>query len=241
MLVKSRAVVLHTLKYTDDSVIVDAFTEARGKVSFIVRLSRSRRAAVKSAFFQPLSLLELEWNHKETSALARLKSVRVWLPFASLPYDPRKSAVAMFLAEFLHHALREEPDSAYLFEYLARSVEWLDASRMGFVNFHLVFLLRLTRFLGFYPNLEEYRNGSWFDLLNSCFVPVRPLHSHFLSPEDAARLPRLMRMRYETMHVFKFSGQERSRLLGVVNDYYRLHIPSFPELKSLAVLRELFG
>ncbi len=241
MLIKSRAIVLHTIKYTDDSVIAELLTEAQGCVSFLVKLSRSRKAAVKAVFLQPLTLLEVEWNKGERQSLSRMKNVRVFQPFASLPYDPHKSAVAMFLAEFLHHALREEPPSQPLFEYVMRSVEWLDACEKGFANFHIVFLLRLTRFLGFLPDLDEWREGYYFDLSACTFTADAPLHGHFLVPEDAAHLPRLMRMRFGTMHVFRFSGRERNRLLVHINDFYRLHLPQFPELKSLAVLRELFG
>ena len=104
----------------------------------------------------------------------------------------------------------------------------------------MVQLLRLVGFLGFAPNLEDYRPGDGFDLEAGRFTAYSPLNKHFLLPEDAARLPLLRRMNFATMHVFKFSGSERSRLLGYINLYYRLHLPSFPELKSLAVLQDLF-
>lgn len=240
MLVKSRCVVLHVLKYTEDAVIVDTFTEKLGKVSFIVKLSHSKRAVVKPGFLQPLSILEVEWNNNGAN-LVRMKTVRVCQQSVSIPFDSFKAAIAMFLAEFLNYALREEHNAEQLFEYLVRSIEWLDTCNGGYANFHIVFLLRLTRFLGFRPNLEDFQEGWYFDMLNSCFSPQQPLHGHFLLPKEAALLPRIMRMQFATMHLFKFSGHERNTLLRHINDYYRLHIPNFPELKSLDVLRELFS
>ena len=50
----------------------------------------------------------------------------------------------------------------------------------------------------------------------------------------------LMRMNYETMHLFGMSRAERTRCLTTINDYYSLHLPDFPVLKSLEVLKELF-
>ena len=121
------------------------------------------------------------------------------------------------------------------------SVIWLDECREGFANFHLVFLMRLSRFLGLYPNLEDYHTGDYFDLLNACFTSTRPqLHSSYINPEEAGRLRQLMRMNYETMHLFGMSRAERTRCLTIMNDYYRLHLPDFPALKSLDVLKELF-
>ena len=75
---------------------------------------------------------------------------------------------------------------------------------------------------------------------SATFVDQQPLHSECLQPADAALVPKLLRMRYETMHVFRFSGGERSRLLEQINLFYSLHLPGFPELKSLSVLKDLF-
>ena len=213
MLQKTKGIVLHTLKYNDTSIIVDMYTELSGRTSFLVPVPRSRKAAVKSVLFQPLSI----------------------------PYDPYKSSMALFLAEFLYRAIREEAENRPLFAYLQHSVIWLDECREGFANFHLVFLMRLSRFLGLYPNLEDYHNGDYFDLLNACFTSSRPqLHSSYINPEEAGRLRQLMRMNYETMHLFGMSRAERTRCLTIMNDYYRLHLPDFPALKSLDVLKELF-
>lgn len=241
MSMRSRAIVLKTIRYNDDSLIAEAFTETSGRVSFIVRIAHSRRAAIKHTLFRPLALLMLEWNHRPSSRLQRLQGASLDIALHSLPYDPGKTTISLFLAEFLHFALRAEPDASALFRYVSTSIEWLDACRSSYANFHLVFLLRLTRFLGFYPNLSNSSANSYFDLETACFVPARPLHNHFIAPPDAGRLPLLMRMNYATMHLFRFSGTERSRLLGYINDFYRLHLPDFPELKSLPILTEVFS
>lgn len=235
-----KAIVLHTLRYSDEAIIAHLLTEQCGCVGMMVRVSRSRRSSIRHTLFQPLALLDVEWTMRPRASLQHPRAVQVAFPFSSIPYDAHKTAIALFLAEFLYHAVRNEPDTNALFEYVARSVEWLDTCSTGYANFHLVFLLRLTRFLGFMPNAHEAQPGDWFDLRASCFVKERPLHNDFLTPSDAALVPKLMRMSYETMRVFRFNGDERSRLLERINYYYRLHVPDFPELNSLAVLREIF-
>ena len=210
MLTESRAIVLRTIKYNDESFIAETLTEGHGRVSFLVRISRSPRAAVRHTLFQPLALLTICWNHREGNALKRPKSVGVSTPLVSIPYDPRKSAVALFLSEFLQAAIKVEDASGLLFQYIYTSVECFDTAPKDFANFHLVFLLHLVGFLGFAPNLEDYRPGDGFDLEAGRFTAYSPLNKHFLLPEDAARLPLLRRMNFATMHVFKFSGSERS-------------------------------
>ncbi|MCF0254762.1 DNA repair protein RecO [Bacteroides heparinolyticus] len=241
MLQKTLGIVLHTLKYKDTSLIVDVYTEVFGRASFLVSVPRSRKAMVKSVLFQPLALVDLEVELRPTSTIYKVREAKSHYPFSSLPYNPYKSAIAMFLSEFLYRAVREEAENRPLFAYLQHSVIWLDECRTGFANFHLVFLMRLSRFLGLYPNLEDYRPGDYFDLRNACFTSLRPqVHSNYIVPAEAARLTRLMRMNYETMHLFAMSREERMRCLIIMNEYYRLHLPDFPVLKSIEVLKELF-
>lgn len=241
MLQKTQGIVLRTVKYKDASWIVDVYTDVAGRVSFLVPVPRSRKASVKAVLFQPLALVELEADFRANASIYKIKEAKSWHPFKTLPYDPYKSAIALFLSEFLCRAIRVEADNRALFAYLQHSIVWLDECRTGFANFHLVFLMRLSRFLGLYPNLEGYSSGCYFDLLNACFTTLRPVgHSHYIGPAEAARLTTLMRMNYDTMHLFAMSRVERMRCLSVIEQYYRLHLPDFPELKSLEVLKELF-
>ncbi len=240
MLLRSRSIVLHTIKYNDESLITEVLTEEAGVVSFILRISRSSRSAVRHVLFRPLALLDIEWNHRTGGGLLRVKSAQISQPLCTIPYDARKTSIALFLAEFLHYAVRAEAEPRKLFAYIHNSIEWLDTCQTGYANFHLVFLMRLARFLGFEPNLEEYIPNAYFDLEAGRFTLGKPAHPHFLTPEDAKRLPLLMRMNFGTMRIFRFSGNERSRLLEGINTYYKLHLPAFPDLKSLPVLRELF-
>ena len=238
---KLTGIVLHTLKYNDTSNIVDIYTEQVGRASFLVKIPRSRKSGVSSVLFQPLSMVELEADVRPTSNLHRIREAKQLYPFRSLPYHPYKSSIAMFLAEFLYRALKEEASNEPLFAYLTYSIRWLDECEgRPFSNFHLVFLMRLSRFLGLYPNVEDYTEGCYFDMLNACFTPFLPKGGAFLKPDEASRIRLLLRMNYETMHLFGMSRMERNRCLLVINDYYRLHLPDFPLLRSLDVLKELF-
>ena len=238
---KLTGIVLHALKYNDTSNIVDIYTEQVGRASFLVKIPRSRKSGVSSVLFQPLTMVELEADVRPTSNLHRIREAKQLYPFRSLPYHPYKSSIAMFLSEFLYRALKEEASNEPLFAYLTYSIRWLDECEgRPFSNFHLVFLMRLSRFLGLYPNVEDYTEGCYFDMLNACFTPFLPKGGAFLKPDEASRIRLLLRMNYETMHLFGMSRTERNRCLMVINDYYRLHIPDFPLLRSLDVLKELF-
>ena len=240
MLTKSQAIVLHAIKYGETRLIVDMFTRTFGRQAFIVNIPKSPTAKMNKQFFQPLSLLEIETDIRPRLQLQKLHDVRLLAPFASIPFEPDKLAISLFVAEFLYYALRSEQRNELLYDYLTNSIQWLDGQQNRFANFHLVFLLRLSRFLGFYPNLDDYEDGDCFDLRESAFTKQPPVHRDFLLPEEARKVQLIMRMDFSNMHLFQMSHQERNRLLDVSIKYYRLHLPDFPEMKSIEVLQALY-
>ena len=240
MLTKTQAIVLHSLKYGESRLIVDMFTRTFGRQSFIVSIPKTSKGKIKKQFFQPLTLLEIETDIRLKLQLQKLNDVRLLTPFASIPFEPDKLAISLFVAEFLYYALRSEQRNELLYDYLEYSIMWLDGQQANFANFHIVFLLRLTRFLGFYPNLDDYEDGDYFDLRESEFMRNPPVHRDFLHPEEAQKVQLMMRMDFPTMHLFRMSHNDRNRLLEISIKYYRLHLPDFPEMKSIEVLQALY-
>lgn len=240
MLTKTQAIVLHSIKYGETRLIVDMFTRSNGRLSFIVSLPKSPKSKIRKQYFQPLTMLEIEVDVRPKLQLQKLKDIRLDSPYESIPFDPNKLSISLFVAEFLYYALRGEQQNVPLYDYIANSLLWLDAQDRHFANFHLVFLMRMSRFLGFYPNVEHYRAGNYFDLRESMFCTQPPVHRDFLLPQEAEKIQLMLRMDYPTMHLFRMSHKERGRLIEVVLQYYCLHLTDFPELKSLDVLRELY-
>lgn len=240
MEVKTRAIVLQTIKYGDSQLIVDFFTEKLGRVPFMVKIPKSSKARMKRQLFQPLMVLNLEYEHRPKVNLQHLKDVTIAFPFVDLPFSPVKLAMSMFLAELLGLATKNEQANIPLYTFMEESIRWLDQAKDGYANFHIVFMLRLTFFLGFSPNLESGETGDYFDLEDGCFVSHVPTHTHYLNKEDSLRMVGLFRLSYETMHLYTMSRLDRNRCVEVILEYYKIHVPGFPELKSFSVLRELF-
>lgn len=236
---KTRGIVLHSLRYGDDSMIVDILTESRGNVSFLVKIPRSRHASMKAQLLRPLSILHLEMEHRPNRSLQRLKEIHIEVPFVSIPYEPMKGIVAMFLGEMLYYSLRNEDRNERLFDFLVQSFSWYDMVDSDYVNFHLAFLIKLTRYLGFWPNCEGRSEGMFFDFNDACFTPIRPSHNLFLNAEESEWVPRFLKMNYVTMGKFKMNRQQRNYVTDLLVRFYRVHIPDFPQLKSLDVLREI--
>lgn len=253
MFITSDAIVLNRVRYTDNRFLTTLYTQERGSVTFAVRIPKTAKAGIKPLLFQPLNLLTVEWDHHGSDTIRRLRSVNLCEPYSTISSSPAKAAIATFLSEVLTYTLRSEHDGS-LFPFLKTSFLYLDRLDNGYANFHIVFLTRLARYMGIAPDPRALLRGrhsrsaasdssgplSFFDLMNAELVPAEPNHSYWIGAEETAFLPVLMRLSYSNMHLLRLTRAQRRRILNLIIDYYRLHIPSFPEVRSLPILTEIF-
>lgn len=239
MIIDDEILIFHALRYSDDQLIVEGLARNNGRVSFVVRISHAPRAKVRHVIFQPMAVLEVQWEEKPRAKLMRPIAARVSQPWSSLHTSPIKAAITLFLAEFLLQVCRHEQSGELFFDYLLHSLTWLDTAEEGFANFHLLFLMRLAQFLGIAPNTSD-TGLPFFDLMAAEFVSRAPAHAYYIYGDEARAFEQLLRMNFSTMHLFQLTRTQRNRILELILTYYRLHIPSLPELKSWEVLREFF-
>ncbi|MDR1372111.1 MAG: DNA repair protein RecO C-terminal domain-containing protein [Dysgonamonadaceae bacterium] len=241
MLHNIRGIVLHSTPYNDRHCITLVYTEQFGSMSYLTPRYTKQSKKIPRALFHPLSALEMTAVHYHNRDIHRIKEARSLLPLISLSGNPVKSAVSFFIAEVIMKTVREEASNRWLFDYILQSVTILEQSTRPVTNFHIAFLFGLCRHLGFEPNTSEYRDGDFFDLTAGCYTVIRPSHPHCLNAGSSRILYRLSRISYRNMHVFRFSGSERTAVVHHILSYYRLHLYPFITVKSLEVLHSVFS
>ena len=240
MYIDDKGIVLRCIKYDDKSFIAHLFTASRGHVSFIINGNRGKRTGTAARLFQPLSFLAFQWDAKPTAALHRMKEPRPLFIQQEIPLHPIKRSIAMVLSEFIAYALGNEAENRELYDYIEHSIQWFDTAPDKFANFHLVFLLKLARFLGIAPNIEEYNEGDYFELHHGSFTPSGVPSSLVMGCHDAQLLFRLCETNYGTMDNIAMNRHDRARLIQYIATYYTLHIPKFPGIQSIEILQALF-
>ena len=234
--------VLSSIRSGTDRLLVRALSRTAGRVTLSLPLTHSQRSPLRHTLFRPLALLETTWENGPLTEIYRPRAARPTMRQDSILASPAKAAIAIFLAEFLTHATAEGELSEMAFDYIACAVEWLETAQTGYANFHIVFLFRLSRFLGIQPNWErQHGSGRYFDLDTAEFTDRIPSHRAFLEGDDANAVGQLARLNFSTMHLLRISGQQRSRILRVLILFYRLHLPGLPTPKSLEVLEPVFA
>ena len=237
---KLRGVVLNTIRYSDKHNIVHVYTDRRGLMSFAVPQGKTQAARMRNALLMPLSLVDLEAGIRNGRDLAVLRELRRNYPLATLYSDPFKNAIALFISELLAHVIQEPEGNDPLFRYIEQSVQLLEQLPGQVANFHICFLYHLGAHLGIQPNVDSYRQGYWFDMTDGVFVPSAVRGHALLQPQEAQVIHLLSRMTFSNMSVFRFSREERNRMLDVIISYYRLHNAAIGTLRSPDILKQLF-
>lgn len=237
MQVKTKAIVISSIKFQEKSLIVKCFTQSHGLKSYFVRDAFSgRKSNQKIAYFQPLTILEIEAVHKNKGTLENFKEIKISTPFQSIHSDIYKSTIVMFISEILHHSIHEEEKNESLFSFLETALLWLD-HHDEIANFHLILLLETTKYLGFYPDTSDV-DMPFFEMTEGVFTPFHAISS--LSEHETNLFKKLINLKFDndqkTFHVI-----ERQIVLKVLIDYYSIHLDGFKKPKSLDVLKEVFS
>ena len=237
MLVKTKSIVISSIKYQEKSLIVKCFTLSDGLKSYFVRDAfSSRKSNQKIAYFQPFSILEIEAVHKNKGTLENFKEIKLAIPFQTIHNTVTKSTIVLFLSEMMHYSIHEEEKNEALFTYLETALLWLD-THDEIANFHLIFLLEATKYLGFYPDTADI-DLPFFEMTEGIFTPFHAISS--LSEHETQLFKKLIGLKFEsdlkTFHII-----ERQIVLKIMIDYYSFHLEGFRKPKSLDVLKEVFS
>lgn len=237
VLVKTKAIVISSLKFQEKSLIVKCFTLSSGLKSYFVRDAfSSRKASQKIAYFQPFSILEIEAVHKNKGTLENFKEIKTAVPFQTIHTDIVKSTMVMFLSEMLHYSIQEEEKNEQLFLFLETALTWLD-HHDEISNFHLILLLEITKYLGFYPDASEI-DLPFFEMNEGVFTLFQK--ANVLSEHETNLFKKLLELKFDNDQKV-FHVLERQILLKILIDYYSLHLEGFKKPKSLEILKEVFS
>lgn len=237
---KTKAIILSIIKYSDSSLIIKMYSEKFGTISIMQRYGRSRKSRLKTNIFQSLFLLMLDIDYKQNKNLQYCKEIELDVILCEIPYNTVKSSIAMFLSELLSRLLQEQEADAKLFGFLHNSIQLLDKTNEGTANFHLVFLYKLSKYLGIYPNDNYSENLCFFDLSKGCYSGVYNNDKLVLNKEISKYFHILANCGFTDLNSIKISGKLRSQVLDAMVLYYKYHFPEIGNIKSLDILKQIF-
>ena len=238
MNITTKAIVISKIRYKDADLIVKCYTKKFGIVSYLIRnVLKSKKGKIKASYFQALSLLELEAEHKNNRSLKYIKEAKVSYPLNSIQSNVIKSTISIFLSEVLSNILREEESNKNLYQFIETSIIWFEENEV-YPNFHFIFLLELSKYLGFYPELTA-KHFDYFDLSEGKFTQS-PLSNYCISGENLILFKELLGIKFDVNKTIRMNSVQKQELLNMILLYFELHLDGFKKPKSLEVLSQVF-
>ncbi len=238
MTVTTQAIVFSSIKYGEADLIVTCYTRDYGLKKYMLKgVLKSRKGKLRASYFQPLTQLEIVAIHKNKGTLERIKEVKISVPYQTLQTQVTKSTLALFLSEILKTVIQEEEKNTDLFAFLSHSFVWLDTHN-HFANFHILFLLKLSAYLGFYPKLDK-TNNQYFNILEGNFQE-NSTNTYCVSGEKITYFKTFFGINFDATEHIKLTGKVRLEILTLLLSYYQLHLQGFKKPKSVDVLVQIF-
>jgi DNA repair protein RecO (recombination protein O) len=246
MLSKAQIIVLNTIKYGDNGLVVQCYSNSGGKLSLFLRGTGRNKS--NAAYLHRLNILDVE-IFSGGKGMPLIKEIVPAFRLDSLRTDLCKGTVAIFICELILKGVREIEPNERLYTFLRESILSLEQCGSGSANFPAFFIVHFCKMSGFEP-FDNYRDDSLpvFNINSASFVPCR---GHYkgekekrddieFSREESILLHQLLNVSPNELNSIKSSGNSRYGFIKQMLLYFSTHLGYPVELKSLEVLHELF-
>jgi DNA repair protein RecO len=238
---KTQGIVLQNIRYGDSSLITKVFTENFGLQSFMIKGAFNRTSKNRAAFFQNMNIINFVMTSKsENQSLGFLKDVEIAYSYQSIPFEMSKSAITIYMCELLTKTLTGQEQNVALYQFVRKSLMWLDLVDDKYANFPLFFTLEISRFLGFYPK-ADYVPYAYFDLTEGHFSKQKPYHPYYLDNADSKILADIIGKTIDELSNISLSVTNRRKLLDGIINFMRLHAPILKGLQSHEILKTILS
>jgi DNA repair protein RecO (recombination protein O) len=236
---KTPGIVLHALKYGDNSLIVKIFTREFGLRSFMIRGFRAKKGILRASFFIPLTIINMDISGKSSAAFHTINDAQCLEPMHQIHSDFGKQAIALFIAEVLYKTIADDAAHEDLYIFIEGVLQYLNETETVPSLFPQHFLVSYSQYLGLKPTDHGETAAAFFDMRDGIFCSNNNVHSDFMMEEESYALKQLLDTSIAELHKIKMGNGLRNNLLHDLLHYYKIHLLNFREIKSHVVLAEV--
>ena len=230
---KSKAITLTYIKQGESSIISKIFTEKHGLQSFIVKGVRSKKAKKKLGLFQPLQLVDINATLIPKKGLQYLAEITIIETISTDKINMNKNFLAIFIAEISSKVLQENEQNSGLFKFVWEIKQKLYNANTIDENFALLFMLNLSKYLGFFPSTENI-NAPFFNLETGEFSGKAFNLNIYLTEEKTTIIKHLLLGKK-----INIPQELKSELLKDIIQYFRLHHYNLSNITSHLIIESL--
>lgn len=240
MIQSTTGILLNNIKHSDSSAVLHIFTREFGRKAYFIRGLTKKKNSPRSLLF-PMSILELQVTDRENKSIQQVRDVGIHRSTSQLIADPMKASVALFLNEIVHKSIEQDYQNEMLYDFLESAIQILDVTD-EVKNFHIWFLLELSKHFGFYPMKSSVATpkNKQFDIESGTFVTDQIFSGPYLEGDTSDLLWNILGMDFAQLSSYNMHPELRKKILNGLVDYYIAHVPNLTHVASLDVLETVF-
>jgi DNA repair protein RecO (recombination protein O) len=244
MIISTKAIVLKTIKYGETSLIVSLYTEALGVQSCIVQGVRksSKSGVQKSSFFIVGTLLHVSLYHQKQKNLQRIKDFQFYKIMPNISTSIVKNAIVVMIMEVLNHTIQEPEQNEDIFAFVESILQHIESA------YHIelkwiphFFCLQFAQYLGFGIQYNyDAKTAAYLHLTDGQFCSA-PLNAvQYCTAEQSYAIHVLNKANLNSLAQINIMAVPKKQILHQLIQYYTIHIPHMPSIKSIRIFETIF-
>jgi len=244
--VKTRAIVLKSIKWRDSSRIITLFSETAGKIKVIAHGAAREKSSFRGKI-ESLNLVEAVLSFSESRSLQILTEASLLDDFSRIKTDFQRMIYGFSILEVLDHVFEEGDPDPVFFQFITvllhNSTESPSPERIWWY-----FLLKLASYLGFKPEFEScaacgrsdadtfvfvFRDGGIY--CQNCRPGAGPVR--LLKQEQVTFLRELQNTKHKRIGLDDATPAPAHDFTGLLLDYLNDHVGHPLQIQSLDLLK----
>ncbi len=237
---KLQLIVLNSVKFRDNALIVNGYSNIHGRNGFVVYgLNKARRHLLVS-HLHPLSIIDAELNEQGRGTLPVLKEFTSSFNLVNIRTGIVKNAISAFMGELIYKTLRESGPDMNLYGFLISTILKLENETGSVSDFHPCFIVDYCKQLGYLPGRRIQEINALFNIPTASFTPFSSAGIYSFSRESSEILARILNNDSGVYLKLNINGASRYNFISEMLKYLSYHQGFETELRSLKVLHEIF-
>jgi len=242
MIVKTDAIVLKTIDYSESSIIATLFTREKGKTAVIAKGARKPKSKF-AAFLVPGQVVEVVYYYKQSRSVQTLSDISYNFKLNSLRVDIHKMALMMSLMELTGQVLHDNEVNEPLFQFLETFLQWIDKQEEVPKLLFPYVQIRLADYIGIgLQPAEEIDNHTtgYVNISSGTFSgESEGEHAAILTPNQFAFVKKSLHSTNASVLRIVMPVDELKKLIEILDKYFTYHIEGIKPRKSDKIFDQL--
>ena len=228
----SRAIALSYIKHGESSIVARIFTEEKGLQTFIVKEVRKKKSKKNLGLFEALQLSNINATYLPKKNLQYIADISLVTCTKQEGINMKKKFFALFVAEVSSKVLHENEIDKPLFHFLWNLKLKLAKSSEIDPNFAIIFMIDLSKYMGFYPLIQE--ENTYFNLEIGEFTDNTDQTNYCLNKQNSNYFKNLLN---KQKIIIPYAN--RNQILLNLIDYYKLQDHELKNMTSHLIIESL--